>query len=159
MKRSIDYLTPEYVSNLAHIDITAFNQVISNIIASKKICRASRHGLTQHANGTQNVTALLNLCTLKGGKRFQCAGNAMCRRRRYGLLPGLEAIWRKLKHRKRGLGININMKEGKKITKALKTSCASGIYYGYESCAVASNLNEVHTQLRSMFVIYQTTTL
>jgi len=157
MKKSIDYLTPEYVSNLAHIDISAFNRVVSDIAGSKKFVALHGMGLTQHANGTQNVTALLNLCTLKNGKTIPMRGKCNVQGAGdMGCCPDWRPFGGSRSLAKENWGIDIDTNEGAKITEALENNPVRAAYImGMNPAQSLPNLNEVHTQLRSMFVIYQ----
>ncbi len=157
MKKSVSYLTPQYVTKLSRIDIALFNQVINYIAASKKFVALHGMGLTQHANGTQNVAALLDLCTIKNGKTIPMRGKCNVQGAAdMGCCPDWLPFGGSRSAAKEAWGTDLPAKEGKKITETLENAPVKATYImGMNPAQSLPNLNEVHVQLENMFVIYQ----
>lgn len=157
MKKSIAYLTPEYLSKFSGIDINLFNRIAKEIIASKKFVALHGMGLTQHANGTENAAALLNLCTIKNGKTIPMRGKANVQGAAdMGCCPDWLPFGGSRSAAKKAWGIEVNLEEGRKITEALEDNPVRAAYVmGMNPAQSLPNLNQVHLQLDTMFVIYQ----
>lgn len=157
MKKSVDYLTPQYISKLFGIDITLFNRVVNEIVASKKFVALHGMGLTQHANGTENAAALINLCTIKNGKSMPMRGKANVQGAAdMGCCPDWLPFGGSASAAKEAWGVDISINEGAKITEALSNNPVRAAYImGMNPAQSLPNLNEVHVQLQNMFVIYQ----
>lgn len=157
MKKSINYLTPQYLSKHSGIDMDSFKRAVQIITCSKAFVALHGMGLTQHANGTQNVTALLNLCTLKGGKTIPMRGKVNVQGAGdMGCCPDWRPFGGSRSLAKEVWGVDIDMNEGTKITEALENNPVRAAYImGMNPAHSLPNLNEVHAQLKSMFVIYQ----
>ncbi|MBU4246249.1 MAG: molybdopterin-dependent oxidoreductase [Nanoarchaeota archaeon] len=157
MKKSISYLTHNYLSKRSGIDMNLFNRAVQMISESKDFVALHGMGLTQHANGTQNVTALLNLCTLKNGKTIPMRGKCNVQGAGdMGCCPNWAPFGGSRSMAKEVWGIDIDQKEGLKITEGLENNPVRAAYImGMNPAQSMPNLNEVHTQLKSMFVIYQ----
>lgn len=157
LKKSINYLTPQYLSKHSGININLFNRAAQIIAGSKAFVALHGMGLTQHANGTQNVMALLNLCTLKNGKTIPMRGKVNVQGAGdMGCCPDWRPFGGSRSLAKEIWGIDIDMKEGKKITEGFENNPVRAAYImGMNPAHSLPNLNEVHIQLENMFVIYQ----
>jgi predicted molibdopterin-dependent oxidoreductase YjgC len=133
------------------------NQLIDAIANAKSLGIIHGMGLTQHATGSENVHALLNLMILKNAQllslrgeiNVQGVGDMGCLPDRLPSGPLVSATFLEQKW-----GVKLPIGKGKTIVEAFLISPAKAAFIsGMNSALSLPNLNVVHKNLRNMFVV------
>ncbi len=147
----------DFVHQACGVDLEQLNQLIEQIANAKSLGIIHGMGLTQHATGSENVHALLNLMILKNAQllslrgeiNVQGVGDMGCLPDRLptgplATAPLLEEKWK----------TNVPFSKGKTIVEAFLISPPKTAFIsGMNAAQSLPNLNVVHRNLRDMFVV------
>jgi len=146
-----------FVSEACGVELEQLNQLIEHIANAKALGIIHGMGLTQHATGSENVHALLNLMILKNAQllslrgeiNVQGVGDMGCLPDRLptgplATAPLLEEKWK----------TTVPIGKGKTIVEAFLISPPKAAFIsGMNAAQSLPNLNVVHKNLRDMFVV------
>jgi predicted molibdopterin-dependent oxidoreductase YjgC len=147
----------EKVCEICKIDEREFEKFVNFVANSKKFAIIHGMGLTQHVNAIENIHSLLNLLLLKDGKllsmrgevNVQGVGDMACSPATLPVngmvnVDRLEKIW----------GKRLTIKKGKNLIEAFLISPVKAAFISsFNPAQSLPNLNEVHKNLRKMFLI------
>ena len=147
----------DFVRQVCKVDLERLNQLIDYLAEAKSLGIIHGMGLTQHATGSENVHALLNLMILKNAKllslrgeiNVQGAGDMGCLPDRLptgplATAPLLEQEWK----------TEVPIGKGKTIVEAFLISPPKAVFVsGMNVAQSLPNLNVVHRNLQKMFVV------
>jgi predicted molibdopterin-dependent oxidoreductase YjgC len=147
----------DFVRQTCGVELEPLNQLIDAIANAKSLGIIHGMGLTQHATGSENVHALLNLMILKNAQllslrgeiNVQGVGDMGCLPDRLPSGPLVSATFLEQKW-----GVKLPIGKGKTIVEAFLISPAKAAFIsGMNSALSLPNLNVVHKNLRNMFVV------
>lgn len=157
LKHVLELYSIDFVRQACGVELEQLNQLIEHIANSKSLGIIHGMGLTQHATGSENVHALLNLMILKNAQllslrgeiNVQGVGDMGCLPDRLptgplATAPLLEDKWK----------TNVPIGKGKTIVEAFLISPPKAAFIsGMNAAQSLPNLNVVHKNLRNMFVV------
>jgi len=157
LRHVVEMYSIDFVRHVCGVELEQLHRLIEHIANSKSLGIIHGMGLTQHATGSENVHALLNLMILKNAQLFslrgeinvQGAGDMGCLPDRLptgplATVPLLEAKW----------GTDVPLGKGKTIVEAFLISPPKAAFIsGMNAAQSLPNLNMVHKNLRDMFVV------
>jgi len=157
LKHVVELYSIDFVHQACGVDLEQLNQVIEHIANAKSLGIIHGMGLTQHVTGSENVHALLNLMILKNAQllslrgeiNVQGVGDMGCLPDRLptgpmATAPLLEEKWK----------TSVHIGKGKTIVEAFLISPPKAVFISSMNAAQSlPNLNVVHRNLRSMFVV------
>jgi len=153
----VELYSIDFVQQACGVDLEQLSQLIEHIANAKSVGIIHGMGLTQHATGSENVHALLNLMILKNSQllslrgeiNVQGVGDMGCLPDRLptgplATAPLLEDIWK----------TDVPIGKGKTIVEAFLISPPRAVLIsGMNAAQSLPNLNVVHRNLRDMFVV------
>ena len=153
----VELYSIDFVQQACGVDLEQLNQLFNSIAESKSLGIIHGMGLTQHATGSENVHALLNLMILKNAQllslrgeiNVQGVGDMGCLPDRLptGPLATAPLLGEKWK-------TTVPMGKGKTIVEAFLISPPKAAFIsGMNAAQSLPNLNVVHRNLRNMFVV------
>jgi len=157
LRHVVELYSIDFVNQACGVDLEQLNQLIEHIANAKSLGIIHGMGLTQHATGSENVHALLNLMILKNAQllslrgeiNVQGVGDMGCLPDRLptgplATAPLLEERWK----------TEVPIGKGKTIVEAFLISPPKAVFIsGMNAAQSLPNLNEVHRNLRKMFVV------
>lgn len=157
LKHVVELYSIDFVQQACGVDLEQLNQLIESISDAKSLGIVHGMGLTQHATGSENVHALLNLMILKNAQllslrgeiNVQGVGDMGCLPDRLptgplATAPLLEGKWK----------TDVPIGKGKTIVEAFLISPSKATFIsGMNAAQSLPNLNVVHRNLTNMFVV------
>jgi predicted molibdopterin-dependent oxidoreductase YjgC len=157
LRNVVELYTIDFVRHACGVDLEALTQLIDHIAQAKALGIIHGMGLTQHATGSENVHALLNLMILKNAQllslrgeiNVQGVGDMGCLPDQLptgplATAPILESKWKS----------EVPIGKGKSIVEAFLISPPKAVFIsGMNAAQSLPNLNVVHKNLHEMFVV------
>jgi formate dehydrogenase major subunit len=157
LRHVVELYSIDFVRYSCGVELEQLNQLIEHIANAKSLGIIHGMGLTQHATGSENVHALLNLMILKNAQllslrgeiNVQGVGDMGCLPDRLptgplATAPLLEDKWK----------TTVPIGKGKTIVEAFLISPPKAAFISSMNAAQSlPNLNVVHRNLRNMFMV------
>jgi predicted molibdopterin-dependent oxidoreductase YjgC len=157
LENVVELYSIDFVHQACGVDLEQLSQLIDSIAEAESLGIIHGMGLTQHATGSENVHALLNLMILKNAQllslrgeiNVQGVGDMGCLPDRLptgpmATAPLLEDKWK----------TSVPIGKGKTIVEAFLISPPKAAFIsGMNAAQSLPNLNVVHRNLRNMFVV------
>ncbi len=157
LRRVVSRYEERYVTRICGITVEQFRAFVELVGGAARLGLIHGMGMTQHVNAVEGVHALLDLMILKDAKLLSARGEINVQ----GVgdmgnlpdylptgalvtLPALEAAW----------GVHLPAARGRNIVEALLLAPPkAAILSGFNPAQSMPNLNVVHRNLRSMFLV------
>jgi len=157
LRHVVELYSIDFVRHTCGVDLEQLSQLIEHIANAKSLGIIHGMGLTQHATGSENVHALLNLMILKSAQllslrgeiNVQGVGDMGCLPDRLptgplATAPRLEEKWK----------TELPIGKGKTIVEAFLISPPKAVFIsGMNAAQSLPNLSVVHKNMKDMFVV------